>query len=115
MQKMSRKSIFVLILFVAILLLFPTFVHAADNDKKTYKQTVSGVEINFTYKLNKSDEVVELVCTNPEKLKGEYTIPNEIEGKKVTGLNSNSFKNATEMTSVTIPKSLKSVQTFSRE
>ena len=109
MQKMSKKSIFVLILLVAILLLFPTFVQAADNNKKTYKQTVSGVEINFTYTLNKSNEVVDLVCTNPDAIKGEFTIPNEIDGKKVTGLNSNSFKNATEMTSVTIPKSLKSV------
>ena len=111
MQKMSRKSIFVFILLVAILLLFPTFVQAADNDKKTYKQTVSGVEINFTYKLNDSNEVVDLVCTNPDKIKGEFKIPSEIDGNKVTEIGFGAFKNATGMTSVTIPKSLKSVAT----
>ena len=43
MQKMSRKSIFVLILLAAILLLFPTFVHAADSESSiTYTKEFPG-------------------------------------------------------------------------
>ena len=110
MQKMSRKSIFVLILLVAILLLFPTFVQAEDNDKKTYTQkNGDGEEIYFTYKLNDSNEVVDLVCTNPEKIKGEFKIPDKIEEKKVTEIGGSAFEKATGVTSVTIPNTVKTI------
>ena len=53
MQKMSRKSIFVLILLVAILLLFPTFVQAADKEESsiTYTKEFPGADGTIIFNL----------------------------------------------------------------
>ncbi len=64
MQKMSRKSIFVFILLVAILLLFPTFVQAADSESSiTYTKEFPGSDgtIIFNLKGLNLDETGEYV------------------------------------------------------
>lgn len=82
-------------------------VFAADTYTTT--STVNDDTINWSYTLNTSNEIENLKCTNPDKLKGDILIPSILDEKNVVGIGKNAFKSATNITGVTIPASITSI------
>jgi len=101
---LKNKKILLLIL-VLILLLIPNMVKAAD----TYTATtdINGVTVNWEYELNENGQIINLKCTNTQVLSGSFSIPSTIDDKTVVTLGYEAFKNATGITEVKIPKTIK--------
>ncbi len=96
MEKMKRwKMVFLAIfMFVAIFVLSPSTVNAAQTEDGNYNYTV------------KEDGSVEI--TNYKGDSAEAQIPAEVDGKQVTSIGNLAFNNSS-ITSVTIPASIKSI------
>ena len=96
MEKMKRwKMVFpAIFMFVAIFVLSPSTVNAAQTEDGNYNYTV------------KEDGSVEI--TNYKGDSAEAQIPAEVDGKQVTSIGNLAFNNSS-ITSVTIPASIKSI------
>ena len=81
----------------------------AEIQKYNATTTENGVNINWEYQLNDSNQIIELKCTNPNNLTGNITIPNELDGKVVVEIGSEALKSGSNITKITIPDSIKEI------
>lgn len=106
-MNLKNKTIAVLLIAFAILLIVPSIVNAAT--EYTYSDTEQGIE--WVYELDSSNNVVNLRC-NTTTVKGTVTIPSAIEEKTVISLAdagswvNGAFKDCTGLTGVTIPDTI---------
>ena len=107
-MKKKIKFIVGILLFAIILFAGMTSVNA-EEQTYTASSTINGATVNWSYKLNDSNEVTDLVCTNVSDVTGDITIPSTIDGKNVVSLGSNAFKGCTGITGVTIPNTVKEI------
>ena len=106
-MKYNTKIIF-LIVVLLMLLIIPSIVNASDTQ---YTQTtINNVTVNWTYKLNESNQIEKLKCTNPNALTGNITIPSTLDGKTVVAIGNEAFKSATGITGVIIPTTIKTLE-----
>ena len=103
----SAKHIIMILLIILILFVFPHIVNAADVQNATTK--MNDVTVQWTYTLNEVGQVENLKCTNPTELKGDITVPSELQGKTVVSIGNEAFKSANNVTGVTISNSIKSI------
>ena len=104
---MLKKRFIILIMFLLLVGLTGTVL---AKDKYTTTSTINGATINWEYELNDSNQIENLICTNPVDLSGNITIPDVLDGKTVIGIGSNAFESATNITSVTLPNSIQSIE-----
>ena len=104
------KKIFSILIMVLLLLGICGTVFAKDTYTAT--STINGVTVNWSYELNESNEIEELICTNVEELTENIAIPSSIDGKKVVSLGFMAFKGSTKITEVTLPNTLKNVSGY---
>ena len=97
------KSIMVLLIIIALLLIIPSVVNAAD--EYTYSDTEQGIE--WSYELDDNGNVINLKCKTKSVTNSAVRIPSTIEGKTVISIGSNAFKSVTGITEVTIPNTIK--------
>ena len=105
---MKTKEILITLLLVALVLVIPTSVRA-DDTKYTTSQVINGVTAQFEYKLDDNNQIIELNCTNASDLTGDITVPATLDGKTVVALGKVAFQNATNITGVTLPDSVKEI------
>ena len=97
------KSIMVLLIIIALLLIIPSVVNAAD--EYTYSDTEQGIE--WSYELDDNGNVINLKCKTKSVTNSAVRIPSTIEGKTVISIGSNAFESVTGITEVTIPNTIK--------
>lgn len=102
------QKIIITIIISLVLIGLRRNVFAADKYNST--SNVNGVTANWEYKLNSSNQIEDLKCTNSEELKGDIIIPSTIDGKTVTSIGMDGFKSATSITGVTFPDSIKKIE-----
>jgi len=107
MNKSKIRITLILMIVFSMLLIFPSIVNAADTYTAT--STINGVTVNWSYELNESNEIEELICTNISDLTGNIVIPSSIDGKNVVSLGFKAFYGSTAITEVTLPNTLKNV------
>lgn len=106
---MKKVKYFIMFFLISIfLLLTPTMVNADDKFNST--SNLNGVTANWEYRLNNSNQIIDLKCTNAKELKGDITIPSTIDGKTVTSIGMDGFKSATSITGVTFPDTIKKIE-----
>ena len=81
MKKLRIKIILELIIFI-VLLVYPLTVKATD-DTYTTASTINGIIIKWSYKLNDSNQIVDLKAINTNEIVGELTIPSTLDDKIV--------------------------------
>ena len=108
MKKTLTKIIISMISSLVVCLAFSTMVNAVDTQTAT--STINGVTVNWTYILNDAGQIENLKCTNPSVITGDFNIPSTLDGKTVVEMGSEAFKSATNMTGVTIPKSITKIK-----
>jgi hypothetical protein len=104
----KNKSILVLITVICGLLLIGGAVQA-KSDKQTTTSTINGVTANWEYYITDDGKIEDLKCTNAADVTGKLTIPSTLDGKTVTSLGASAFKDAINITEVTIPDSVESI------
>ena len=108
-MKINKKLIILSIIMIVACLFIATISNAAD--EKTGEVTLSnGQTVGFTYKLNSNNQAIELKCINPEKITGEFTVPAKIDGHDVVNVGDKAFANATNVTKITIPNTVKEIE-----
>ena len=100
---------FIIILFASILMLGISGNVLATDATPTATSTINGVTVNWSYKLNEANQIEELKCTNISVLIGNITVPSAIDGKTVISIGSFAFKDAINITEVTIPNSVEKI------
>lgn len=108
MHKSKIRITLILMVLLSILAIFPSVVKAAETTY-TATSTINGVTVNWSYELNESNEIEELICTNISDLTGNIVIPSSIDGKNVVSLGFKAFYGSTAITEVTLPNTLKNV------
>ena len=108
------KIIMVILVIISSILLIANYSNAATDEYVT-TTVINGVTANWEYRLNDSNQIVDLKCTNPSDLKGSVTIPTTLDGKTVTSLGSSAFKSATNITEIIIPDSVKKIESYAFE
>ena len=103
------KIIMVILVIISSILLIANYSNAATDEYVT-TTVINGVTANWEYRLNDSNQIVDLKCTNPSDLKGSVTIPTTLDGKTVTSLRFDAFKSATNITEIVIPDSVKKIE-----
>ena len=104
---MLKKFIF--ILMISIFMIGVCGIALAADTTYTATSEINGVTVNWSYELNSSNQIEELICTNPTELNGNLTLPSTLDGKTIISLGDNAFKSATAITSVEIPSSIKEI------
>ena len=107
---MSKKIFSILFM---ILLLIGICGTVSAKDTYTATSTINGVTVNWSYELNESNEIEELICTNISDLTGAIIIPSSIDGKKVVSLGFKAFNGSATITEVTLPNTLREVGSYS--
>ena len=100
-----QKKFLIILLPIVILICICSNVFATDETTYTTTSIINGVTVNWTYKLNDSNEIEELICTNASELSGNITIPETLDDKKVVALGFKSFQGA-PITGVTFSENL---------
>lgn len=108
MYKSKIKITIILIVLLSILAIFPSVVKATDTTY-TSSSTINGVTVNWSYEINESNEIEELICTNIEDLTENIAIPSSIDGKNVVSLGFKAFNASATITEVTLPNTLRNV------
>lgn len=108
------KIIMVILVIISSILLIANYSNAATDEYVT-TTVINGVTANWEYRLNDSNQIVDLKCTNPSDLKGSVTIPTTLDGKTVTSLGDRAFKSATNITEIIIPDSVKEIESYAFE
>ena len=103
------KIIMVILVIISSILLIANYSNAATDEYVT-TTVINGVTANWEYRLNDSNQIVYLRCTNPSDLKGSVTIPTTLDGKTVTSLGSSAFESATNITEIIIPNTVKIIE-----
>ena len=105
--------------FSIILVIFLLFIGLSGSvfavDKYTTTSTINGVTVNWEYQINDSNEIESLICTNVASLTGDITVPSTLDGKTVVSLGNESFKDAVNITGVTIPSTVREIRYSSFE
>lgn len=96
-MKKIRILLFTL-LFVSILAIGCS-VNAATAATET-TTTSTGDKVTWSYNLNSSDQITDLVCTNLDAITGVVTIPSTLDGKTVKTIGKNAFVNCVTITGV---------------
>ena len=102
---LKNKRILLIIILAVALFLIPNISKCSEIYKTT--TIIDDSTIDWEYELNKEGKVTNLKCTNVSVLPNILNIPSIIDGKEVISLKFEAFKNATNLESVTIPKTLK--------
>lgn len=105
---MMKKFIYFSFFSIVLLFICSTTVNATDTYTTT--STINEVAVNWEYELNDSNQIENLKCTNPSDLTGSITIPSTLDGYTVISIGSEAFKSATNITSVTVPSSVTSIE-----
>ena len=108
-MKNYKKSI-ILVIILMIIFAIPSIVNA--DTEETAQTEINGVQVNWTYTVNESNQIENLKCTNPEVLTGNITIPSDINGKTVISLGNEAFKAATGIAEITIPNSATEIGSY---
>ena len=108
MNKSKIRITLIFMVLLSILAIFPSVVKATETTY-TATSTINGVTVNWSYELNESNEIEELICTNISDLTGNIVIPSSIDGKNVVSLGFKAFYGSTAITEVTLPNTLKNV------
>ena len=105
---MLKKAIAICFIIIIMLGICGT-VFASDTYTTT--STINGTTVNWEYKLNASNQIEELKCTNPTEIKGKLTIPSILDEKTVISLGDSSFQSATNITEIIVPNTIKTIGT----
>ena len=101
----KAKYLIITIFTMVMLFLIPSISNAAT--EYTYSDTKQGIE--WSYKLDSSNNVINLRCKTTSKI-GSVTIPSTIDGKTVISLSGSydtgAFQNCPGITNVTIPNTI---------
>ena len=92
-----------------ILLLVRLSGNVFAKDIYTATSTINGVTVNWEYKVNESNQIENLKCTNPTALTGNITIPSTLDGRTVISLANEALKSATKITEIAIPSTVKEI------
>ncbi len=103
---MSKR--YLIIFIIAIFILSITSVVLAA-DVHTTTSVINGVTVKWEYNIDKSNQIIDLKCTNPTELTGNVTIPSTLDGLNVVALGDDAFTGATNITKVVIPSSIKRI------
>lgn len=103
---MLKKNFSILIMILVIVGLRG---NVFGKDTYTATSTINGIKVNWEYQLNEKNQIENLKCINPVELRGNITIPSALDGKTIISLGSSSFRSATNLTSLTIPSSIKKI------
>ena len=110
----KSKYIIITILASILLLLAPNIVNAAS--EQTYKDDTQNIE--WTYELDKSGNVINLKCNTIGKT-GKVEIPSQINGQTVISLKGaygeGAFLNCAGITEVTIPNTITTIGSYAFE
>ena len=108
---LKNKRILLTILLVLLLIFLPKMVKAAEATETT--TTSTGKTVKWSYELDKSNNIVNLKCTNVSTVQGEVTIPSTIDGHTVVGLDEISwdgtFEGCSGLTGITIPNTVTTI------
>jgi len=104
----KTKKLLIVLMLLLLVLLLPNIVKASET--LTATSTINGVTVNWTYTLNDNNQIKDLKCTNVQVLTGSISIPSTIDDKTVVSIGSGAFENATGITKVTIPDSVKTIE-----
>ena len=104
---MSKR--YLIIFIIAIFILSITSVVLAT-DVHTTTSIINGVTVKWEYNIDKSNQIIDLKCTNSTELTGNITIPATLDGLNVVSLGNGAFSGATNITKVVIPSSIKKLQ-----
>lgn len=97
------RKLRIILVFAILAIAICSKVSAEETQTQTYTSTTSdesGIEINWSYSLNDSNEIEDLRCTNKSSINGNIKIPSTIDGYTVIGLGSSAFRGATNMTGI---------------
>ena len=103
---MSKR--YLIIFIIAIFILSITSVVVAT-DVHTTTSIINGVTVKWEYNIDKSNQIIDLKCTNSTELTGNITIPATLDGLNVVSLGNDAFSGATNITKVVIPSSIKKI------
>ncbi len=103
----KTKYMMIILLVSFMLFIIPTIVNAADTQTTT--SVINDVTVQWSYTLNDSNQIENLKCTNPTELKGNITVPSQLDEKTVIKIGDEAFKSATNITGVTISSSITSI------
>lgn len=103
------KTILIVMLSISMLLIFSSTVRAAETTYSS-NSTLNGITVNWSYELNEANEIINLKCTNLEEVTGDITIPATLDGYTVISLGDQAFKSATNLTGITIPSNIKTIE-----
>ena len=104
-RKIWSKQLGIVLATVAVAAATPQMLILASQDSEEILSETQE-ESDFSYDIS-NDEVT---ITKYNGLGGAVTIPSEVDGYTVTGIGKDAFKNATEVTSVVIPDSVKEIE-----
>ena len=104
----KTKKLLIALMLLIVVLLLPTIVDATD--PLTATSAINGVTVNWTYELDENNQIKNLKCTNVEVLTGNVSIPSTIDEKDIVSIGNGAFKNATGITEITIPNSVKKIE-----
>ena len=103
---MSKR--YLIIFIIDIFILSITSVVLAT-DVHTTTSIINGVTVKWEYNIDKSNQIIDLKCTNSTELTGNITIPATLDGLNVVSLGNGAFSGATNITKVVIPSSIKKI------
>ena len=106
-----KKTKLLLIFCISLLIVgICTSVFAVSTENYGVTTTIiNGVTVKWKYKVNNSNQIIDLECTNPSELKGSITIPSTLEGKTVYSLGAEAFEKANTVTEFILPSSVKEI------
>lgn len=108
---LKNKRILLTSLLVLLLIFLPNMVKAVTATETT--TTSTGKTVEWSYELDKNNDIVNLKCTNVSTVQGELTIPSTIDGHTVVKLGQVSFDGTFEecsgLTGITIPDTVTTI------
>ena len=111
---LRNKRILLIIILAVALFLIPNMCNAATIPASETTKTSTGVEVKWSYELNETGEIVNLLCTNIDAVSGNLNIPSTIDGKTVRALGKMNysdgiFESCEGLTGITLPNTLNTI------